>query len=99
MRERLGRPTAVDRRCGDLAEALDLLDVGEDRELADEDLGGLRDRLLRIERAVRRDVEAQLVVVGALTDAGGFDVVRDAADGREDGVDRDDADRRLGAAR
>src|SRR5436305_14076943 len=30
-----------------LAEALDLLDVGEDRELADEDLGCLGDRVLR----------------------------------------------------
>ena len=47
------------------------------------------------ERAVRGDVEGQLVVVGALTDAGRLDLVGDAADRREDGVDRDDADRVL----
>src|SRR5215475_3383268 len=39
VRERLGRAGAVGRRRRGLAEALDLLDVGEDRELADEDLG------------------------------------------------------------
>src|SRR5215475_11368260 len=43
VRERLGRAGAVGRRRRGLAEALDLLDVGEDRELADEDLGRLRD--------------------------------------------------------
>src|SRR4051794_39209890 len=58
-----------------LAEALDLLEVGEDRELADQDLGRLADRVTRIERAVRRHVEAELVVVGALTDTRGFHVV------------------------
>src|SRR5436190_10659554 len=57
-----------DRRL--LAEALDLLDVREDRELADEDLGRLGDGILRIDRAVGRDVEAELVVVGALADTG-----------------------------
>src|ERR671930_339050 len=57
-----------ERRLGDtlgrggLAEALDLLDVREDRELPDQDLGALRDRVARIDRAVRRDVEPQLVV-------------------------------------
>ena len=83
---------ALGRR-GGLVEALDLLEVGEDRELADEDLGGLRDRVLRIDRAVRRDVEDELVVVGALPDAGGLDVVRHAVDRGEHRVDRDDADR------
>src|SRR5579864_4145830 len=78
-----------------LAEALDPVDVGEDRELADEDLGRLRERILRIDRAVGRDVEHELVVVRALTDARRLDRVRDAADGREDRVDRDDADRVL----
>src|SRR6516164_2246370 len=60
------------------SEALDLVEVGEDRELADEDLGGLTDRVLRIDRAVRRDIEDELVVVGALPDAGRLDVVGDA---------------------
>src|SRR4051794_38959175 len=57
--------------CGSrsLAEALDLVDVREDRELPDEDVGGLAHRLARLDRAVGRDVEAQLVVVGALPDA------------------------------
>src|SRR3954454_15169569 len=35
-----------------LAEALHLLEIGEDRELTDEDLGRLPDRVARIERAV-----------------------------------------------
>src|SRR5207245_2278214 len=34
---------------GGLAEALDLVDVREDRELADQDLGALRDRVARVE--------------------------------------------------
>ena len=50
------------------------------------------------DRAVRRHVEAELVVVGALTDAGRLDLVRDTTNGREDRVDRDHADRRLGPA-
>src|ERR687888_11660 len=36
-----------------LAEALDAVEVGEDRELADQDLRGLADRLAGVERAVR----------------------------------------------
>src|SRR5438552_4744418 len=78
-----------------LAEALDLVDVGEDRELPDEDLGRLRERVLRVDGAVGGDVEHERVVIGALTDAGGLDRIRDAADRREDRVDRDDADRVL----
>src|SRR5882724_5727228 len=35
-----------------LAEALHLLEIGEDRELTDQDLGSLPDRVARIERAV-----------------------------------------------
>src|SRR5947207_14614157 len=47
VRERdLGASTVAGGRSG-LAEALDLLDVGEDRELADQDLGRLCDRLAR----------------------------------------------------
>ena len=66
-------------------------------ELADQDLGRLPDRVARIERAVRRDVEDELVVVRALADARRLDLVRDAPNRREDRVDRDDADRRLRA--
>src|SRR4051812_26634477 len=96
--ERLGRAAAVRRRLLHVA-ALPDVDVGEDRELPDQNLRRLRDRLLRIDRAVGRDIEAELVVVGPLPDARRFDVIRDATDGREDGVDRYDADRRLRAAR
>ncbi len=90
-----GRDLGGLTRCR-LAEALDLLEVGEDGELPDEDLGGLADRILRCDRAVGRDVEDELVVVGALTDARVVDLVRDTAYGGEDRVDRDHADRRLG---
>src|SRR5579872_792863 len=48
---RIGRSAAVERRRL-RAEALDLLEVREDRELADQDLCRLRDRLLGIDRAV-----------------------------------------------
>ena len=78
-----------------LAEALDPVDVREDRELADEDLRGLADRLARVDRAVGGHVEVQLVVVRPLADTSGLDVVRDAPHRREDRVDRDDADRVL----
>src|SRR4249919_362099 len=40
-------------RCSLCAEALHALEVGEDRELADQDLGRLGDCLLRLDRAVR----------------------------------------------
>src|SRR5487761_734376 len=80
---------------GLLAEALHLVDVGEDRELADEDLGSLAERVLRIDGAVGRDVERELVVVGALADARGLDRVCDTPHRREDRVDRNDADRVL----
>src|SRR5262249_49331155 len=64
-----------------LPEALDLLEVGEDGELLDEDLGRLGDRVLGRDRAVRRHVEPELVVVGSLTDARSLDLVRDTANG------------------
>ena len=60
----ISAPPAVRRRRG-LVEALDPLRVGEDHELPDEDLGRLPERLARLDPAVGRDVEAQLVVVGA----------------------------------
>src|SRR5664279_53840 len=98
VRERSLGAGAFAGRHGRLAEALHLLDVREDRELADQDLGSLAERVLRVDRAVGRDVERQLVVVGALTDAGGLDLVGDAAHGREDRIDRDHADGVLRAA-
>src|SRR5438067_10804549 len=64
--ERRLRAAAAVGGSGRLAEALDPVEIGEDRELADQDLGGLADRVARIERAVCRDVEDQLVVVRAL---------------------------------
>jgi len=51
------------------AQLLDAVLVGEDRELRDQQLRGLAQRRLRIDRAVRLDVERQLVEVGALADA------------------------------
>src|SRR3954454_18609179 len=78
------------------AQLLDAVGVGEDRQLRDEDLGGLAQRGLRVDRPVGLDVERELVVVGALADARLLDRVRHAAHGREDRVDRDDADRLVG---
>src|SRR4051794_5171448 len=69
------------------------VEIGEDRQLANQDLGRLGDRLLGIDGAVRRHVEHELVVVGALADACGLDVIGDAADRREHRVDGNDADR------
>src|SRR3954470_7253742 len=69
------------------------VEIGEDRQLANQDLGRLGDRLLGIDGAVRRHVEHQLVVVGALADACGLDVIGDAPDRREHRVDGNDADR------
>src|SRR4051812_39649233 len=86
----------VERAAGARPELLDAVGVGEDRQLRDQDLGGLAQRGLRVDRAVGLDVERELVVVGALADAGLLDRVGDAADGREDRVDRDDADRLVG---
>src|SRR5439155_20358355 len=74
VRERGLRRSAI-RRGGGLAEAFHLLDVGEDRQLADEDLGRLADRLARVERTVGRDVEPELVVIRPLADTGGLDLV------------------------
>ena len=57
-----------------------------------EDLGGLDQGHLGAEDAGRPDPQDQLVVVGPLADAGVLDVVLDAVDRAEAGVDRDDAD-------
>src|SRR4051812_10812582 len=56
----------VELQAGRLAQVLDAVLVGEDREARDEDLGCLAQRGLRVDRAVGLDVERQLVVVGAL---------------------------------
>src|SRR4051795_9029957 len=86
----------VELEAGRLAQILDAVLVGEDREARDEDLGRLAQRRLRVDRAVGLDVERQLVEVGALADAGLLDAVGDAADRAEDRVDRDHADRLVG---
>ena len=61
-----------------------------------EDGGGLGQRVVRGDAAVGPDFEDQLVVIGALADAGVLHRVFDAGDGRENRVDRDDADRLVG---
>src|SRR4051795_10721494 len=80
-------------RAGARAQILDAVLVGEDRQARDQDLGGLAQRGLRVDRTVGLDVERELVEIGALADAGLLDRVGDAADRAEDRVDRDDADR------
>src|SRR3954451_7380727 len=82
------------RRAG--AQLLDPVLVGEDRQRGDQDLGGLAQRGLRVQRAVGLDVERQLVEVRPLADARLLHLVGDAAHRREDRVDRDDADRLVG---
>ncbi len=57
-----------------------------------EDLGGLDQGHLGAEDAGGPDPQDQLVVVGPLADAGVLDVVLDAMDRAEAGVDRDHAD-------
>src|SRR4051794_6084521 len=83
----------VELEAGALAQVLDPVLVGEDREAGDEDLGRLAERGLRVDRAVGLDVQRQLVEVRALADARLLDGVGNAADGAEDRVDRDHADR------
>src|ERR1700754_1713278 len=95
------RRGAADRVGGDRrhrltrGQLLDPVGVGEDRQALDQDLGGLAQRRRGLDRAVGLEVEGQLVEVRALADAGGGDLVGGAADGREDRVDRDHADRLL----
>src|SRR3954465_175592 len=78
------------------AQLLDAVLVGEDRQRGDQDLRRVAQRRLGIDRAVGLDVERELVVVRALADARALDVVRDPPHGREDRVDRDDAERLVG---
>src|SRR3954449_9382368 len=79
-----------------LAQLLDAVGVGEDRQVGDEDLGRLAQRGLGVDRPVGLDVEGQLVEVGPLPDARLLDRVGNAPHGREDRVDRNDADRLVG---
>ena len=62
-------------------------------EVVLEDRGGLLEGVVRRDAAVGPDFEDQLVVIGDLADAGVLDGVTDEADGAEEGIDRDDADR------
>src|SRR5690606_34750952 len=69
----------------------------EDGELATEGLDGLVQSAARIDAAVGPHPDEQAVEVGALTDAGVLDAVRDAPHRCVDGVDRDRVDAVLGA--
>jgi len=69
-----------------------LFEVDPNRELFLQDLGGKRDGILRIDRAVGPHLEGEFVVVGYLSDARVLDGVVDFADRREQGVDRDGSD-------
>ena len=68
-------------------------EVDEEAEFALEDLGGLADGVFAADGAVRPDFQDEAVEVAFLADAGGLDGVVDLANGGEDGVQRDDADR------
>src|SRR3954471_15875394 len=80
----LGRTHRHARRLGQVREQVDQLE---------QRAAGGGERLSRRDRAVGLDVENQPVAVGHLLDAGVLDRVADLADGREDRVDRDHADR------
>src|SRR5690606_39725116 len=77
-----------------LAAALALGEVAEHRQLVGEDVGGGAHGFLGVDRAVGLDVQDQLVQVGALLDAGRFDLVGHAAHRRERRVQHQAADRK-----
>ena len=72
-----------------------LADAVEHIEVMLQDRGGLLQGVVGGDAAVGPDLEDQLVVVGDLADAGVLHRVLDQAHGREEGIDRDDADRLL----
>ena len=73
--------------------SFDLLAVDEDRQLLLEDLGGKGHGVVRLDRTVGPHLEHQTVVVGPLAHAGVGHPVVHLLDGREQAVDRNDADR------
>ena len=58
-----------------------------------ENRGSLKQSVLGSDAAIRPDIQSELVVVGDLTNPGAVNAVFDAGHGREDGIDRDHADR------
>ena len=73
-----------------------LVEVDEDVEVVAQDGGGEGEGFVGADAAVGPDFEGEFVVVGAAPDAGVDDVVFDAPDGREEGVDGYQADFLLG---
>src|SRR5262245_8870770 len=73
-----------------------LLEVDEEVEVVTKDLGGDRHGVGRQDARVRPHVDGQLVVVDALAETRGLDVVVHLQHRREQGVDRNHADRTLG---
>ena len=71
---------------GGLTESLDLVDVGEDRELADEDVGRLPNRLARVDGSVREDVEAARVGQRTDYDKLTLDVTTDGSIGPREAI-------------
>ena len=73
-----------------------LVVADEHVEVMAENRGGLEQGVVGRDAAVGPDFEDQAVVIGALADAGVFDGVTHAGHGREEGVDRNDADGLIG---
>src|SRR5690606_7640737 len=80
------------RRLHLLAAAIAVGEVAEHRQLLGEDVGGGAHGFLGIDRAVGLDVDHQLVEVGTLFDARGFDFIGHATHRRERGVKHQPAD-------
>ena len=72
-----------------------LLEVDEHVELVLQDARRIGDRIIGAQRTVGLDLHRELVVVEDLALAGVLDLVGDLAHGREQTVDRDQADRRI----
>ena len=69
--------------------------LDEEHHVLVDDAAGAGDGVARIDRAVRLDLEGELVVVGTLADTRVLDHVRAARHRAEQRIDRDDADRIL----